>query len=587
MKSIRLLFAFAMILAGLAGIPQTATLLVSGHVTEMQTGFPVGSHMVALTVFGDSINFPVPFTDSTLTDPTGLYSITLTIPYTPGTAAFLTAGTYDCTMNWLLQSFVYTNTQSSFTANFSICTDTIIPPSPCANYISLVGLQGLTASFQGSVINGLAASYFWQMGDGTTSTIQNPTHTYAQQGIYNVTLQTLTPGGCSDTSDFILVLMDSIPGGCASWFIATPAGNPREMAFTAITQSQFPTDFTWDLGDGNTATGQNPLHTYCCDGTYMVVLTATDTTGCSSTFAAPILVVNDSTANLTLSGQVLEGNVPINFGMVSLVGVGPAGAYYPVQTTFIDSVGLYNFWNVSNGTYLILAYPPPDSLPGGNQFLPTYYGDVVFWEQAIPVTLGVPFNPYIIHLVSFDSIGGGGGSVGGQLLGGGKSISAGGQEVLLLDAYGNPVRITYTDPEGRFSFTSLPFGQYKVNPVITGITVQTAPFVLSATNPSAVVLLTINGNIITGLNKNKESGLITGVYPNPAADQVSLMLNAIGNVEIIIVNASGQLVISETRILSGNGSRVTIPVNNLKPGLYMILVKDKEGVISSSRIIKN
>ncbi len=586
MKSIRLLFTFAMILAGLAGFPQTATLQVSGHVTEMQTGLPVGSHLVSVTVFGDSINIPVPFTDSTLTDPTGLYSLTFTIPYMPGTAAFLTAGTYDCTMNWLLQSFVYTNNQSSFTADFSICTDTIIPPLPCENYISLVGLQGLTASFQGNVINGLAASYFWQMGDGTTSTIQSPTHTYAQQGIYNVTLQTLTSGGCSDTSDFMLVLMDSVPGGCASWFIATPTGNPREIAFTAITQSQFPTDFTWDLGDGTTATGQNLLHTYCCEGTYMVVLTATDTTGCSSTFAAPIVVVDDSTGNLTLSGQVLAGNVPVNFGMVSLYGVGPAGAYYPVQTTFIDSVGLYNFWNVGNGTYLILAYPPPDSLSGGGQFLPTYYGDVVFWEQATPVMLGVPLNPYIIHLVSFDSIGGGGGSVGGQLLGGGKSMSAGGQEVLLLDAFGNPVRITYTDPEGHFSFTSLPFGQYRVHPVITGTTVQTAPFVLSATNPSAVVLLTINGNIITGLNKSKESGLITCVYPNPAADQVLLTLNAIGNVEIKISNASGQLVISETRNLSGSGSKVTIPVKDLKPGLYFLQVRDKEGIISSSKFIK-
>jgi gliding motility-associated-like protein len=39
----------------------------------------------------------------------------------------------------------------------------------------------------------------WDFGDNTTSTLQSPVHTYAQQGTYNVRLITTSNGGCRDT----------------------------------------------------------------------------------------------------------------------------------------------------------------------------------------------------------------------------------------------------------------------------------------------------------------------------------------------------------------------------------------------------
>jgi len=40
----------------------------------------------------------------------------------------------------------------------------------------------------------------WNFGDGTTTTIQNPTHTYSQGGVYNVTLISQNVNDCADTS---------------------------------------------------------------------------------------------------------------------------------------------------------------------------------------------------------------------------------------------------------------------------------------------------------------------------------------------------------------------------------------------------
>jgi len=671
MKSIRLLLTLMLFILGSLVYAQNVTLNVSGHVTDQQTGLPIANHQLVVTVFPDSINSFVPIYDSVLTDPSGFYAMNFPVIFTPGTASFFSIGTYDCMMNWNQQVMTYTGNQTSFTADFNICNDTIIPPSPCENYIIAGGIQGLTVSFQGGIMNGQTASYFWDfgdnnsdtgqyithtyaqqgvynvvlqtetpygcidfsnytlvlmdsinpsscenyiavtgtqgltvslagsllngqmadyfwgMGDGTTITGQNITHTYAQQGIYMVTLQTFTSDSCIDVSNYTLVLMDSIPNGCAGYFIASPTSNPYEILFTGYTQSQYPTEFTWEFGDGTTASGQSQLHTYCCFGTYSVTLTTTDSTGCYSSFAAPVVVYPDSTGNMSLGGQVFAGNTPLSQGMVTLFGTDPSGYYYPIQTAYIDLSGSYSFLNVGTGSYIILAFPQPDSLGAGTQYLPTYYGDVIFWEQATPIYLGVPLNPYNINLVSFDSIGGGDGSITGQILGGGKSMLTSGQEVLLLDEFGNTVRIAFTDGQGNFSFTNLPFGEYNVHPVITGVTTQPAAVVLDASSTSATVIMTIEGHTITGISERASAGIIGNVYPNPAIDEISVNIKSQGEITIRIMDASGRVVYTETKMVASAGSQVTILVSHLKPGLYLISVQDRGRNQSSARFMKN
>jgi PKD repeat protein len=598
--------------------------------------------------------------------------MTFVIPYSAGTAIPIYVGTADCMGLYVGQVVLYTGSQTAFTADFSICNDSIPPPSTCENYITPAAIQGLTVALHGGMMNGQTASYYWNFGDGFNAIGQDVTHTYNQQGVYNVVLQTVTPDSCVDysnytlvlmdsinppspcenyisviglqglyvsfegnllygqqasfswnfgdgstgtgqfvdhtygqlgiydvvlqtitndsclfSSTFQLILMDSIPNGCAGYFVATPTGNPHEMNFQGFTQSNYPAVFTWQFGDGTTATGQNLAYTYCCYGTFIVMLTSTDSTGCSSTYAAPVLVYPDSTyGNLMLNGQVKAGNNWLTQGVVTLFGSDQGGSYYAVQTVYIDSAGFYNFSNVSEGTYYILAYPQPDSLSGG-QYLPTFYGDVVFWEQATPVYLGLPANPYNITLVSFDSIGGGDGIINGQITGGGKSMLTGGQEVLLLDSYGTPVRITYTDAMGYFSFGSLPFGDYKVNPVITGLTTQPALVILDATNPSANVIMTINGNTITGVSEAKQAGILAGLYPNPAVNEISVTVKSNGAIKIQIIDASGKIVFVHNETVSASGTLITIPLSGLTTGLYSLIVQDGKGNVSSKRFIKN
>lgn len=60
---------------------------------------------------------------------------------------------------------------------------------PFANFSATptMGITNLSVVFTDQTTN-LATSWDWSFGDGTTSTVQNPTHTYSTEGIYNVTL---------------------------------------------------------------------------------------------------------------------------------------------------------------------------------------------------------------------------------------------------------------------------------------------------------------------------------------------------------------------------------------------------------------
>ena len=59
--------------------------------------------------------------------------------------------------------------------------------TPSATTIPLVGGTA-EVSFANSTLNG--ETYFWDFGDGTTSTDENPTHTYTAEGIYTCLLYT-------------------------------------------------------------------------------------------------------------------------------------------------------------------------------------------------------------------------------------------------------------------------------------------------------------------------------------------------------------------------------------------------------------
>ena len=154
------------------------------------------------------------------------------------------------------------------------------------------GSPGLTVAFTDASTNG-PNQWSWDFGDTTSSSnsspLQNPSHTYANPGTYDVTLIATNDTGSSDPlvkTGYVTVTSSPPPAKPVAAFSGTPrSGSPGlTVAFTDASTNG-PNQWSWDFGDttssSNSSPLQNPSHTYANPGTYDVTLIATNDTGSS------------------------------------------------------------------------------------------------------------------------------------------------------------------------------------------------------------------------------------------------------------------------------------------------------------------
>ncbi|HYV93528.1 MAG TPA: PKD domain-containing protein [Chitinophagales bacterium] len=118
--------------------------------------------------------------------------------------------------------------------------------------------------------------WFWDLGDGSSSTLQNPVHTYPGLGIYDVCLTIEDTAGCSHTyCDTVRLIFTN----CSAAF--TDSSNGSSVQFTDQSNAGTHTD-VWTFGDGTSSTQTNPSHIYTSNGNYTVCLTIDDSAFCHS-----------------------------------------------------------------------------------------------------------------------------------------------------------------------------------------------------------------------------------------------------------------------------------------------------------------
>ncbi|MEP6615451.1 MAG: PKD domain-containing protein [Ginsengibacter sp.] len=148
----------------------------------------------------------------------------------------------------------------------------------------LVGCVPYNAEFTNASLGGL--SFFWDFGDGTASTDENPTHLYNIVGNYTVKLLAFDSTSCNKIdSTTATISVKSIPVA-AFTFGPNP---PVENTITAFTnQSIGATHYIWNFGDGDTSIEINPSHLFNATGTFNVCLNAINDAGCSDTACLPV-----------------------------------------------------------------------------------------------------------------------------------------------------------------------------------------------------------------------------------------------------------------------------------------------------------
>jgi len=179
-----------------------------------------------------------------------------------------------------------------------VITDSVsveFKPLPTVNYFEdlSVGCQPLEVSFTDSSLSNTVGDtiryWNWDFGDGGTSTDQNPTYIYEDDGIFDVTLTVTTNAGCvNDSTQSNLITIHPKP--VAEFETSSADYSSFEMEVEFINLSTGAVDYYWEFGDGGTSLDFEPTHLYSEEGVNLITLIVTSDQGCKDTTELELLI---------------------------------------------------------------------------------------------------------------------------------------------------------------------------------------------------------------------------------------------------------------------------------------------------------
>lgn len=187
-------------------------------------------------------------------------------------------------------------------------------------------------------------SYLWDFGDGNTSTEESPSHTYAEEGEYDVVLTATNE--CGTTTFMASVSINALPTAGLNADVSSGCG-PLTVQFNDASSSNV-TDWSWTFEGGNpsSSTEQNPTVEYASAGNYKVELLVTSVAG------TDMIVMDDFIEVLGAPTAGINYDLDGNIMTATNSGSGGSTITWTVgNTESNDEEFIYTF--PANGTYTV------------------------------------------------------------------------------------------------------------------------------------------------------------------------------------------------------------------------------------------
>jgi len=192
------------------------------------------------------------------------------------------------------------------------------------------------------------ASYGWSFGDGTTGSGVLVSHTYVNSGAFIIVLTVTDYYGNKGYATAVITVGDAGDVGGPTANIQVTPGTTGVTPFTVAFDASGSTvssesgcssctisSYSWDFGDTSTGSGIATTHTYTTAGTYIVILTVTDSNGKVGYATVVITVTSEEVPEIdtiTVSANP-ESNVPGGISTISAIVTDSEGNAVPNGTT--------------------------------------------------------------------------------------------------------------------------------------------------------------------------------------------------------------------------------------------------------------
>lgn len=405
----------------------------------------------------------------------------------------------------------------------TLCTTvTVCNPSPAiAGYTSSVA--GATVNFTDGSAN--ASSWYWDFGDATTSTAQNPSHTYAMSGTYNV-CQIAYNGTCDSDTICTSITVCVAP---TITYTSIDMGGGLFMFNDTTTGA---TAWAWDFGDGSPiGTTQDPSHTYTVNGTYTVCVT---TYGCdSTTYCNTIVVCMPTSASYASTSSM---------GMVS----------FTDQSTNATSWA----WDFGDGSPVDNTQNPMHTYTLNGMYTVCLIATGCSGSDTTCSVIAACPEALSAGFTSTDTL------MSSTFTNGSMNASS------YLWDFGDMTTDTAANPTHTYAAT----GQYIVCLTAWNICGDSTMYC------DTVLLIILDNNSMT-------TGSTIELYPNPASEVATVNVSSIvysGNYVFEMYDAAGKLVRTQNGVF---GQNMNVDRSGLEGGIYIYKISVDQNTVGNGRLI--